>query len=324
MSIYIGCDLGGTNIKAGLVDLSKKVVLESRTIPTLSHQGQDPVLERMGELISSLMDWGRAKNLTTLGAGISAPGTLDLRSGEVVFLTNFPGQWRGVQLKSRIEALAGIPVSLLNDVRAITYGEYSFGAGKGSERMACYAIGTGVGGGLVLNDQLVLGFHGTAGELGHQTVEINGLRCGCGNHGCLEVYTSGPAIASRAEKAVRQGFKTLIADLVNHDLNLITPKIVAQAAEAGDQVAREIWRSVGEYLGIGIANTCVSFGPEKVVISGGVAAAGDLLLDPIRKTLAERVFVMPIELVEIVTGSLGSDAGVLGMASWAAAPQSKF
>ncbi|MCJ7717503.1 MAG: ROK family protein, partial [Anaerolineales bacterium] len=142
--------------------------------------------------------------------------------------------------------------------------------------------------------------------------------------GCLEAYASGPAIASLAEKAISQGFTTRITDLIDNDFTKITPKIVAQAANEGDEIALEIWDSVGRYLGTGIANICVAFGPERVVLAGGVALAGDLLLTPIRKTLKKRVFVMPVDKVEIVLGSLGNDAGILGMASWAATKQLKI
>ncbi len=323
MAIYIGCDLGGTNLKAGIVDLNTGTVLLSRTLPTMAQEGCEAVMEHMIDLIRSLINDGELPPSEIQGVGVSAPGTLDLERGKIVFLTNFPGQWRDYPLRQTLHNALNLPVSILNDARAITYGEYSFGAGKGVDRMACYAIGTGLGGGLVLNGELVLGFQGTAGELGHQTVEMNGLRCGCGNYGCLEVYTSGPAIASRAEKAVRQGLTTKIATLVNYDLNKITPKIVAQAAEDGDEIALEIWESVGAYLGTGIANICVAFGPQRVVLAGGVAAAGNLLINPIKKTLQKRVFVMPVDQVEIVLGSLGNDAGILGVASWAGSIQSQ-
>ncbi len=323
MSIFIGCDLGGTNIKAGIVNLETGSVIQSASTPTNAHEGHDKVIDRMVDLIRSLTEESNLDKSEIQGLGVSAPGLLDLKGGRTLFLPNLPGQWRDIPLGDTLSSALNLPVTLLNDVRAITYGEFSFGAGKGVNRMACFAIGTGVGGGLVLNNELLLGFQGTAGEFGHQTIEINGLRCGCGNYGCLEAYTSGPAIASRAEKAVRQGFTTQIADLVGHDLNKITPEIVARAAEAGDKIAQEIWDSVGHYLGTGIANICVAFGPERVVLAGGVAAAGDFLMKPIRRTLQERVFVVPVEKVEVVLGTLGSDAGILGMASWAASTQSQ-
>jgi glucokinase len=323
MTIYIGCDLGGTNIKAGLVDLEKGAVLLSRSIPTLAHEGQTNVMERMIDLIRSLVQEGKDISQVVQGIGVSAPGPLDLDKGEIVFLTNFPGQWKDFPLGKTLESALNLPISLLNDVRAITYGEFCFGAGKDLDRMACFAIGTGVGGGLIIDKQLVLGFSGTAGELGHMTINPSGPRCGCGNYGCLETYTSGPAISSLAARIVRQGIATQIAEMVDFDLNKITPKIVAQAALNGDKIACEIWDTVGNYLGIGIANICVAFGPQRVVLSGGVAAAGDLLINPIKKTLQERVHVMPIDQVEIVISTLGNDAGILGMASWAGSSQTQ-
>jgi len=323
MAYYLGCDLGGTNIKAGIVNLESGSVIIAKSKPTLSFEGYDAVMDRMVDLITSLITESGLDRSEILGLGVSAPGVIDPDKGTTIFLPNLVGQWRDVPLGNKLNKSLNLPVTLLNDVRAITYGEYIFGAGKGINRMACYAIGTGVGGGLILNGDLVLGFQGSAGELGHMTIEVNGLRCNCGNYGCLEAYASGPAISSRAEKVVRQGFTTRITDLVDNDLNKITPEIVAQAANEGDEIALEIWNSVGHYLGTGIANICVAFGPERVVLAGGVASAGDLLLTPIKKTLQERVFVMPIEKVEVVLGSLGDDAGILGMAKWANFKQSQ-
>jgi len=323
MTHYIGCDLGGTNIKAGIVNLESGSVILTKSNPTLSVEGHAAVMDRMVDLITSLITESGLDQSEILGLGVSAPGVIDPINGTTIFLPNLVGQWRNIPLGEKLSNALKLPVTLLNDVRAITYGEYIFGAGKGVNRMACFAIGTGVGGGLILNGELVLGFQGSAGELGHMTIEVNGLRCNCGNYGCLETYTSGPAISSRAEKVVRQGFTTRIADLVENDLNKITPEIVAQAANEGDEIALEIWNSVGHYLGTGIANICVAFGPERVVLAGGVASAGDLLLTPIKKTLQERVFVMPIEKVEVVLSSLGDDAGILGMAKWANFKQSQ-
>lgn len=319
MDHYIGCDLGGTNIKAGIVDLKSGSVLTSSSTPTLAKEGPEAVMERMIELIRSLIETSGIEKSSLQGLGVSAPGVLDPERGITLFLPNFPGKWRDVPLGRTLSDALRLPVFILNDVRAITYGEYKFGAGRGVNRLACYAIGTGIGGGLVIDGRLVLGFQGTAGELGHQTVEMDGLRCGCGNYGCLEAYASGPAIASRAEKAVRQGLTTKLGELVNYDLNKLSPEVVAEAAQMGDEIALEIWDDVGRYIGTGIANIAVSIGPERVILAGGVAEAGDLLLKPIQETLKARVFVMPIDKVDVVLSSLGSEAGILGMASWAAA-----
>ena len=318
MTYLVGCDLGGTNIKAGLVDITQEKVLHSKSAPTLAYEGHASVMKRMSELIREMIaEQGLDLNAIE-GVGISAPGMLDLQKGTTVFLPNLYGQWRNVPLRDTIsKQLDDMPVSMLNDVRAITLGEYTFGAGRGVENIACFAIGTGIGGGVIVQGELVLGIGGTAGELGHQTIDFNGPRCGCGNHGCLEVFASAPAIANMGIKAVQQGLTTLIADLADLDLNKITPELICNAAKQGDEIANEIWEMAGHYIGTGVSNAIVTFGPSRIVISGGVAAAGDLLLDPIRKTVKERVFVVPTEKIEIVPGDLGNQAGIMGMAKWA-------
>jgi glucokinase len=210
-----------------------------------------------------------------------------------------------------------LPVYLLNDVRAITLGEWKFGAGRGVETIAVFAIGTGIGGGLVVNGRLHLGIGGTAGELGHQIIDLNGPRCGCGNHGCVEALASGPAIVAMGVKAVAQGLTTSLGERVDYDLNKITPEVIADAGVAGDAIAKEIYDRAGTYIGLAVANVLVSVGPRKVVIGGGVAQAGDLLIEPIRRTIRERVFMMPVDQVEVVSAELGTNAGIFGMAAWA-------
>ena len=318
MSVYVGCDLGGTNIKAGLVDLDSGKVLVSESTPTQSRKGPESVLKRMAGLISKLIEKSKIKKSSIGGLGISAPGMIDLETNTTLFLPNLYGEWKHVPVGERINGYLGLEVSMLNDVRAITFGEWAFGAGKEVDSMACFAIGTGVGGGLVVNNQLVLGFGGTAGELGHQTVDLNGPICGCGNHGCIEVYASGPAIAAMAARGVRQGWSTKIAELIDNDLNKLTPEVVSKAANMGDEFANWVWQRAGSYLGIGVANILTSVGVKRVVIGGGVAKAGDLLLDPIRKEVKNRVFLMPVEKVDIVTAKLGTNAGIVGMAAWSA------
>lgn len=318
MKVFVGCDLGGTNIKAGLVDIENGEVIISDTKPTKARKGPEAVMERMAILITELIEKSEIKKKEILGLGISVPGMLDLETNTTLFLPNFVGGWRNIPVGERMSTYLGLDISMLNDVQAITYGEWRFGAGKGVQSMACFAVGTGVGGGLIVNNELVLGLGGSAGELGHQTVDLNGPICGCGNHGCVEVYASGPAIASSAARGVRQGWSTKIVDLIDHDLNLLTPEIVTKAAEMGDEFALEVWERAGTYLGVGVANVLSTLAVERVVIGGGVAKAGDLLLDPIRKTIKERVFLMPVEKVDVVQAKLGSDAGIVGMAAWRA------
>ena len=318
MSLFVGCDLGGTNIKAGLVDINNQKVIHSMNAPTSAHEGHDAVMKRMAELIIEMVAAQGIGLNSVEGIGISVPGVLDLEKGLTLFLPNLYGQWRNVPIRDTISGyLNNLPVSILNDVRAITLGEFSFGAGRGVENMACYAIGTGIGGGIVVHGQLVLGIGGTGGELGHQTIDINGPRCGCGNNGCVEAHASAPAIASMGVKAVQQGLTTNIGELANYDLNNITPELIAEAANQGDEIAKDIWERAGHYIGTGVSNAIVTFGPRRIVISGGVSAAGELLLAPIRRTIKQRVLVVPLDDIEVVVGELGSEAGIMGMAKWA-------
>lgn len=318
MKKYIGCDLGGTNLRAAIVDVENGEVLRHMSIPTLARDGHEAVMKRMADLFLRVIEEANMQKDEIGGIGIGVPGVLDLEKGETLFLPNLPGTWPHVPLRDTITRLTGLPTALLNDVRSITNGEWRFGAGRGEDTVAVFAIGTGIGGGLVVNGQLHLGIGGTGGELGHTMIDFNGPRCGCGNDGCLEAYASGPAIAAMGMKAVSQGLTTSIAKLCEYDLNRITPKLIAKAAEAGDEIARDIYEKAGFYIGIAAASICASIGPRRIIIAGGVSRAGDLLLEPIRRTVRERVYVMPVEQVEVVPSQLGDNAGVIGVACWAA------
>jgi glucokinase len=318
MKKYIGCDLGGTNLRAAIVDVESGDVLHLESIPTLAQEKHEAVMRRMADLILHVLNSAGLDKEHIGGIGIGAPGVLDLAKGKTLFLPNLPGTWPNIPLADTITRFTGLKTILLNDVRSITNGEWHFGAGRGVDTIAVFAIGTGIGGGLVINGQLHLGLGGTGGELGHTMIDFNGPACGCGNTGCLETYASGPAIAAMGMKAVSQGLTTRITELCGHDLNRITPKLIADAANAGDEIAKDIFDKAGFYIGIAAANVCVTIGPRRIIIGGGVAKAGALLLDPIRRTVRQRVYVMPVDQVEIVKSQLGDMAGIIGVACWAA------
>lgn len=318
MKRFIGCDLGGTNLRAAIVDVESGVVLHSMSVPTLAREGYEVVMRRMADMFVNLLASVQISRDDIGGIGIGAPGVLDLERGETLFLPNLPGTWPHVPLGPTISGLVGLPVALLNDVRSITFGEWRFGAGRGVDTMAVLAVGTGIGGGLVINRQLHLGIGGTGGELGHMVIDFNGPRCGCGNYGCLEAFASGPAIALMGMRAVSQGLTTRIGELCGYNLNLITPELIAQAALMGDEFAIDVFEKAGFYLGVAASSICAAVGPQKIVIAGGVAHAGRLLLEPMERTMRARVRVMPVERVQIVSAKLGDDAGVIGAAAWAA------
>jgi glucokinase len=318
MKKYIGCDLGGTNLRAAIVDVENGSIIHQMSIPTLARDGPDALMKRMADLFLQLIEWAGLKKEDIGGIGIGVPGVLDMEKGETLFLPNLPGNWPHVPLADTITSLTGLPTIILNDVRAITNGEWRYGAGQGVDTVAVFAVGTGIGGGLVINGQLNLGIGGTAGELGHMTIDYSGPICGCGNKACLEAFASGPAIAAMGMKAVTQGLTTHIGEMCEYDLNRITPELIAQVAQEGDQIAMEIYERAGFYLGLAAANICVAISPRHIIIGGGVSQAGELLLKPIRRTLREHVRVMPVEQVEVVQSQLGDNAGVIGVAAWTA------
>ncbi len=316
MGHYIGIDLGGTNLRAAIADTDTGQIFHQRKRPTLAAEGQEAVIGRIVGLIRELTQAnGYAGSIQ--GVGIGVPGTPDIDTGVIQFLPNLPGKWLNVPLRSIVEGQVELPVALINDVRAITLGEWTFGAGRGADTIACLAIGTGFGGGVVVNGQFHLGIGGTAGEFGHHVVEVDGLPCGCGGKGCLELYASGPAIAAMGVKEVMHGHTTRIGELVDHDLNRIDAGVVVQAALEGDPIAQGILQRAGQYLGIAVGNILGVISPQRVIFGGGVSLAGDLLLEPILQTVRERVHVIPLQKVEFVLAELGINGGLIGAALWA-------
>ncbi len=321
MATYnIGVDLGGTNLRAALVDTSGGEVIAAHKTATPSREGPHAVIDRIAGLVSRVLTESGVPRGSVGGVGVGAPGLLDMQRGVALLLPNIPGDWPSIPLQETLEQRLGLSVRLINDVRAITLAEWTFGAGRGVDTLACYAVGTGIGGGVIVGGKLHLGLSGSAGELGHQVVEVNGLPCNCGGRGCVEMYASGPAIAARGAQVVIQRRPTRIAELAAGDLNRVTASTVLQAACEGDEVARAILEQDGTYLGVAVSNTIHTLSPRKVVFGGGVMAAGELLLAPIRRTVRERVHLVPLTQVEIVAAQLGDDAGLIGASLWAGQP----
>ena len=317
MNHYIGVDLGGTNLRAAIADTDTGQIFHQRKCPTLAAEGQEAVTKRIIQLIRELIAEIGESAQAIKGVGIGVPGTPDIDMGIIKLLPNLPGKWLNVPLQAIVEEQVELPVALINDVRAITLGEWTFGAGQGAETLVCLAIGTGIGGGVVMNGEFHLGIGGTAGEFGHHVVEVDGLPCGCGGKGCLELYASGPAIAAMGVKEVMHGHTTRIGEMVDYDLNRIDAEIIFQAARDGDQVANGILNRVGRYLGIAVGNILGTISPQRVIFGGGVSRAGDLLLTPIVQTLNERASVIPVEKVQLVLAELGMNGGLIGAALWA-------
>jgi len=306
--LFASVDLGGTKISAAVAEADGHVLLE-RQVPTGSHEGPGAVVDRIGALVCELAG-GAGRPLAAIGMG--APGLVDVVRGVTLFLPNLPTQWRGVAVAETLSARAGCPVFLLNDARMATLGEFTYGRGRSADSMVFLTVGTGIGGGVVMDRKLRLGPLGAAGELGHQTIQSDGLLCGCGNRGCLETLASGPALIGEGVRLMLSGLAPVLYKLTGGNPGAVTPKEMGEAARAGDSaVGAAIARAAG-YLGIGVANAVTAVHPDMVVLGGSVAALGDLLLDPIRAAVRERVRMFPVDGVTIERSMLEDKAGLLG------------
>ena len=311
----VGVDLGGTNIVAGAMTADGSRHLAMRSIPTNSAVGDEGVAERIVGLVEAVildtMEQNDSSRRDFIGIGVGAPGPLDREKGIVLVAPNLG--WRDFPLRQRIQERLHLPTTLDNDANCATFGEWWQGAARGGRNVVGLTIGTGIGGGLILNGALYHGSSDMAGEIGHTTIDLNGRHCKCGNYGCLEAYASGPAIATRArEVLVREEGESVIPAMVHGRFEEITAQTVYDAAKAGDSVANEIVRDTARYLGAGVANLLNIFNPDTVVIAGGVTAAGDALFVPLRAEVRRRAFGPAVRAVKIVPGTLPGSAGVVG------------
>lgn len=303
----IGIDVGGTNVKIALVD-EKGSIIYSNSVPTRAEMGYEYTVNNIKQAIKDLMNESKCTDIA--GIGFDFPGQIDYKNGIVRLAPNIPG-WINVPIAEIIENEFKIPTKIDNDVHCAALGELKFGAGKDCENFICMTVGTGIGSGIVINGKLVRGVSNAAGELGHIKLEMNGgPLCGCGDYGCLEAFASGPSIVKMAEEYIMGGKSTKFREMANG--SPITPFTIAEAAKQGDPVAKRIFTIMGEYIGYGLTSVVNLLNPEKIIIGGGVADAGDILLNPIKETIKKRAMFVAGSAVEIVPAQLGNSAGVIG------------
>ncbi len=311
----VGVDLGGTKIMAGALSEDGTRHLAMRSVATNADQGSEAVVERIigaieGVILDTIAETDASRR-DFIGIGIGAPGPLDRERGIVVVAPNLG--WSNLPLRDLVSSRLKLPVTLDNDANCATVGEWWQGAAKGGHTVIGMTIGTGIGGGIIIEGQLFHGASDVAGEIGHTTIELNGRLCKCGNYGCLEAYASGPAIATRArEVLVREESASMLPALVQGELERITAQTVYDAAAQGDAVAHEIVRDTARYLGAGLANLLNTLNPDTVVVAGGVTAAGDALFVPLRAEVRRRAFRPAVEACRIVPAELPGTAGVVG------------
>ena len=308
-SAYVGVDLGGTNFSIAVGDAEGRIAVEEKH-PTRSHEGPDAVLGRIATAIKGF-DAYREGNVQ--GIGIGLPGLVDIREGVSRFLPNLPTQWRDVPVRARLEEVLGCPVRILNDARAAALGEFLFGHGRsGLNTLVFLTLGTGVGGGVVVDGRLRLGQMGAAGEIGHICVDPQGPWCGCGSRGCLETFASGPAITAEGIRLMLSGNAPRLHANCQGDIAAVSPSTMAVAAHQGEASVAFALSRVGERIGMAVAHVVSALHPDAVVLGGGVAALDELLLEPIRQVLAARVRMFPAQSVRVLRAQLGDRAGVYG------------
>ena len=311
----LAIDLGGTKIFAAIIS-SKGQVMAREYCLTLADEGPEAVINRIFSAIDHLLSQ-RNINLSQLGSiSIAAAGAIDFEKGLITSSPNLPG-WHDVPLRDIVKKKYKINTFLINDASAAALGEQHFGAGQGINNLIYLTVSTGIGGGIIINGRLYFGASGSAGEIGHTTIDVNGPRCGCGNIGCLEVLASGTAVAKEAIRRIRQGGMSSLIEAVGGKIENITAEEVSIAAQEGDSLASEVILKAATHLGVGLANIVNIFNPEMIIIGGGMAKMGDLLLNPARQVVRERAFQLSAQAVQIVPAQLGDDAGVLGAAVFA-------
>jgi glucokinase len=317
----VAIDLGGTKIALGIVSRQYQFLARAH-YPTPAEAGVDSVIQRIISAIGQITASANMTSSQLCGISVAAAGAIDSQQGIITLSPNLPG-WRDIPLGSIIEDRLGIRTWLLNDANAAALGEHHLGADRGVGSLIYLAIGTGIGGAIIIDGKLYTGACGSAGEIGHMTIDTNGPRCECGNIGCLEQLAAGKAIAREAKERLGSGERSALTEAVAGEIENITAKEVAVAAQEGDSLAGEIINSAATYLGIGMVNLVNIFNPEMIVVGGGVAKMGDLLLNPARRVVMERAFPESVAAVRIVTTELGDDAGLLGAAHFAFTQESE-
>lgn len=313
----VGVDLGGTNIKAGLLDADARILC-SFSIPTEVEKGNEVVVNNIvGAAERAIREAGVPRD-EVVGIGIGSPGPLSHRQGMIINPGNLPCL-KNTPIRRIMTERTGIRCTLENDANAAAWGEYWAGAGKGVTDLVMFTLGTGVGGGVIVNGRMLRGHFENGAELGHILVNPGGRQCSCGQHGCVEAYSSAYFLARHAEELIRAGQPSVLKQRMDAGRTLMAEHIV-EAAKAGDEVANKVWHDACYYLAVATVTMQHATNPERVVMAGGLIAAGDFLLEPVRRHFRELTWKLLDDLPDIRFATLGNDAGLIGAAgcAWAA------
>ena len=306
----IGIDLGGTTIKGAVMDEGGACSHVTR-VPTEGQMGGERILANIMSLIGDLIAKSGRRATDFIGVGIGTPGFVGADGSMLDGGANLPG-WKGMQIYAPIRERFGLPVSAVNDVTAVAAAELKFGAGRGVNNIVCFALGTGVGGGIVTNGKLYKGTHGMAGEIGHIVVETGGLPCPCGQNGCVERYASATGIVNLAIEYAKSADGQGLAEIVNKNPADVTSKLVYEYVAKGDALALKVHNRACDMLGRAVGIIMNTLTPDRVVLGGGVMMAGEVILEAVKKYTAKYCWPAIYERCEIVPAQMSEDAGVMG------------
>ncbi|HOS74214.1 MAG TPA: ROK family protein [Verrucomicrobiota bacterium] len=310
---YVGVDLGGTKILSGVFRNSLECVGTAK-LSTKSQRGVRAVIERVARCVREALDEADLPLKQVAGVGVGAPGAVNFAEGRVIFAPNMEG-WKDVPLKKRLEKQLGLPVFIENDCNIAALGVHVAELKAKPRSLIGIFVGTGIGGGLIINGNLYAGFNHTAGEIGHMVLDVNGPKCGCGNKGCFEALASRTAIFQQIKAGVKDGAKTLLTDMLGDHLDDLRSGDLRKAIRRGDKFVAQIVEDAAEYIGIGVANLVNLFSPEVVVLGGGVMEAlADEMMSIIVKTARDYAMPGTMKGVEIIASKLGDAAGITGAA----------
>lgn len=311
----LAIDLGGTNIVAAIISNKGQIVAKECHL-TLADRGPQSVINEVFSTIDHLLNLKNIDLSQLHSIGIASTGALDGDMGLITSFACFPG-WDAIPLRDIVKEKYKVDTFLLNDASAAALGEHHFGIGKGAKNLIYITVSTGIGSGIIINDKLYSGASGSAGEIGYMTIDVNRTLDDCGNNGCLEMLASATAVSEEAQRRIRQGERSSLTKIVEEKIEDITAEKVGLAAQGGDPLALEVISRTATYLGVGLLSLVNIFNPEMIIVGGGLSKLGDLLLDPARQVMRERVFSLPAQAVRIVPAQLGDDAGMLGAAVYA-------
>ena len=309
--VYAGIDIGGTNIKFGLVDHKGKVLYREQR-PTMADKGADPLMHLVANLSESLLYHAAEEELEVKWLGVGTPGAVDWKSGKVIGISPNISGWQGIEIGAILRDRLNMPVLVDNDVNAMALAESRFGAAFGYKSVVCVAVGTGVGGGILFDGRLWRGASHAAGEIGHMSINAGGPKCRCGSTGCIEAYCNSSAIIGRLTAKLSNGLTPAFEDVLEGSIDNLSIKKLFAAARKNDEIALSVIRETAEYLAVGIANVVNLLNPETVVVGGGVADGGAGFVEAVAGEVRKRALSPGAENVRITKATLGNDAGFIG------------